>query len=205
MGARMPRLWKKIDLVEAPPVHLDETDDCYYARDYVAGGGYGASKANSLINNFKKPRSCQGDQLQWGYKLRDAKRFAAELSELLPKSVVVAAIPSSRTIDDPEYDPRMEMMLEELQRLRCDILIERPIIRVRPAAALHMGGRRSVEAVSETLAWAGFESTPDRVVLLDDVITTGASFKACARLVREHSPSTGISGAFWARAVWPER
>ena len=49
-------MWKSLDQVEKPPVFLESSDleDCYFARDYISHGGYGASEANHLVSNFKK-------------------------------------------------------------------------------------------------------------------------------------------------------
>ena len=39
--------WKQIDIVENPPVFLENGDPCLYARDYTSGGGWQASEANA--------------------------------------------------------------------------------------------------------------------------------------------------------------
>lgn len=196
-------LWNEFaEDVDPRPVFLRDGDDCYYARKYVSGGGYSASDANQLISNFKKSPDKRGTG-QWYYKELAAKQFAVELSKLLPEDYCVVIIPTSKPDDHPEYDPRFDMMLDCLRVLRPKLAIEHPIIRTAACQALHTGGRRSITEALQTLEWQGFDGdTPDKVVLVDDVITCGTNFKACQRLLRLNCPGIEISGVFWARTVW---
>ena len=58
-------LWKKFDILDlCERARLAVDDDCYYARDYISHGGYGASDGNNLVSNFKKPVSKKGTN-QW--------------------------------------------------------------------------------------------------------------------------------------------
>lgn len=78
----MSGLWKKVERVgvENFPIHLEDDDICYYARDYISKGGFQASKSNDLINNFKKPADRKG-KTEWHYKETAMQQFAKELSE----------------------------------------------------------------------------------------------------------------------------
>lgn len=195
-------LWNKIDLdVEPRPFHLCAGDNCFYARDYISEGGYKASDANQFISNFKKDPSKRGTG-QWFYKQRDAKRFASELEGILPKACHIAVIPTSKPDGHPEYDPRFDMMLDELRGRRPDLIICKPIYRAEPCQSLHTGGRRSVAQALLTLRWRGFEGEePKAIILIDDVITCGTNFKACQQLLRQHCPEIVVIGVFWARTV----
>jgi len=197
-------LWKKIDIVENPPVWLEDEDCCYYARDYISRGGYGASEANQLITNLKKPTKRKGT-LEWPHKIRAIKQFALELSNALKDGVTVTSIPTSKKREDPDYDPRLEMTLGVLAKRRKKIIIEFPIIRRETIQAAHHGGKRNPNMIYKSLQWVGFKKVPEHIVLIDDVITSGSHFKACQRLIMEHHPEISVSGLFWGRTVWPEK
>lgn len=39
------------------------------------------------------------------------------------------------------------------------------------------------------------------IIILDDVITSGASYKACKKIIHEHYPNLEVYGVFWAVTV----
>ena len=195
-------LWKKIDALENPPYWLGPNDNCYYARDFVARGGYAASEANQLILNFKKPRSRQQTQ-EWPHKLRAVRQFVRELSSVLPDGATIASIPTSKERRDPDYDPRLVWTLELLRKMNRGFAIEYPITRKMTTQSVHDGARRNPATICIDLEWKGFQAVPDSMFLIDDVITTGAHFKACQQLIREHHSEIEIVGLFWARTIWP--
>lgn len=193
-------LWKKIDAVEDFPVYLRrDQDECFYARDYISHGGYTASEANSLISNLKKAPSTRGT-LQWKHKIRAAHKFASEIVSVLPDGATITFIPTSKTPDDPEYDPRFDMVAENLRDLNPTIRVDTPIGRQRSVPAAHRSWEtRKIECVYQSLAWQGFVIVPKFVVLVDDVITCGTSFRACKQLILEHHETMMVYGLFWAK------
>lgn len=202
-------MWKKMDAVEAPPWHLlpEDLQVCYFARDYVSHGGFKASEANGLITNLKKPISTRGTN-QWYYKEQAITKFATELADWLGSGddeFHIAQIPSSKRRDDPEYDPRLDMVLQRFC-VRCPkAKFANPIDRKVTKQAAHVSDSRpSIEQIQESLEWKGLQTPPDAILLIDDVITTGASFRACKRLFAENAPGVQVFGIFWARTVWPE-
>jgi predicted amidophosphoribosyltransferase len=194
-------LWKKFDCLGDSRAFLDCSDECFYARDYVSRGGYGASETNNLITNFKKPVSRRG-MSDWKYKLKAIRTFADDLLSILPDGCVVAAIPTSKSRQDPEYDSRLDDVLVRVVEANPSIRIETPVIRATTAAALHHGGNRRVSDVLRTLSWVGFSKAPSHIVLIDDVITCGSHFKACKQLVLQYHSTIEVYGVFWARTVW---
>ncbi len=196
-------LWNLIDLNVRPcPVHLKDSDRCYYAREYLPEGGYQASETNQLILNFKMHPSHK-DVYRWRYKREAAKQFAHELALFLPRNGCIALIPTSRPYEHPEHDPRFYLMLAELIPLRSDLAVFEPVIRAVTCQALHMGGKRSPQDLLQTLGWQGFEAAavPDRLFLIDDVITSGSTFRACKSFLHQNCPNLDVVGAFWARSV----
>ena len=195
-------LWKRIDIVENPPSYLVPEDICFYARDYIPGVGYSASEANNLMNNFKKPKSTQ-DTAEWEYKKLAIQQLANELSEILPAGARICSIPSSRTKQDPDYDPRFDMLFECMLKDSCDIKIEEPIACISSTLPAHLGGSsRDPDDIKNNYVWVGFsDPTPEELYIIDDVITSGGHFKACQSIILENNPAIQISGLFFCKTV----
>jgi predicted amidophosphoribosyltransferase len=200
-------MWKKLDRVENPPAYLESTDYCFYARDYASGKDHNFSEANSLIKNLKKSVKKKNSR-EWVYKEQAVRRFAAELAALFESATsdfFVAPIPPSTHRNNEEYDPRLDMVLEQLTALCPRARAIEPIFRAKSRTPAHLSGnsRPSVQDVYESLGWNHAVKIPDGTLfLVDDVITAGASFKACQRLIKGHAPAVSVVGVFWARTVW---
>src|SRR3982751_3520461 len=126
-------MWKKIDigLIENPPRRLEATDECFHAREYAAGKGYSHSETNQLISNLKKPVTERGTP-RWPYKERAIERFAKELVPLLKiadEKYFIAPVPSSKRVDDPQYDNRLELVIDLVCRSCSNAVKATPIIR----------------------------------------------------------------------------
>jgi len=197
------KLWKKLEVVENPPAFIDGEDECYYARDYIARGTHKDSEANQLISNFKRHPKFRG-QPPWRYKQRAIDQFAAELGGIIGKNLSVAAVPSSKLPDHPEYDSRLLDTLGVLKRLRPDLVIETPLALKASTKPSHHGGSRSINEISFNLEWRGLSGACRLLILVDDVLTSGAHFKACKQVITAHAPDVRVAGIFWARTVWPE-
>ena len=97
--------WQRIDVntIQHAPQWLTADDFCFYAREYVSGGGYDRSETNQLIYNLKKPVSHRGMK-DWPYKGKAIRQFATELAALLTGEYTVTCIPSSKPRDHTDYD-----------------------------------------------------------------------------------------------------
>jgi hypothetical protein len=198
--------WLLLDeTIQDPPVYIKPPDDrCYYAREYISKGGFKSSEANQLISNFKKSPDRRGKP-EWHYKEQAIRQFAEELSDLLGKGCIVSHIPSSKAKDDPEYDSRLEDTLDQLGKIRSDLRIVEAITLPESMDAYHTGGThtRHPDEIYEKIRWKGLPTGANHVVLIDDLVTSGAHFKACKRLILERSPGIEVIGAFWAKTIWP--
>jgi predicted amidophosphoribosyltransferase len=194
------------DLTRGEYRFLRPGDLCLYMREYTAGQGFSYSETNSLINNFKKSPAVR-ETGQWYWKQRAIERLAAELAASLEPGWLAAAtlvpIPPSKARDDPEYDGRMTDLLRHLAgRRSCDI--RELLVQRTSTAAAHAGtSTRSPSRIAalydidESLA----DPPPEAIGLFDDVLTTGAHFKAAQQLLLRRFPGTPIAGIFLARTV----
>jgi hypothetical protein len=199
--------WRRVDLISlADHHHIDPDDYCSYAREYISGGGYKASETNNLVSNFKKEPSKRGTY-QWKYKIQAIDRFADELARAFEpdESYNVCAIPPSKVVGDPEYDSRFEDLFWRLRLIRPKIRICNAITRAYSVEAAHArASRPTIDEVYQSLRWDTEYDDLDYLILIDDVLTAGTSFKACERLIREHLPHVDfVAGLFWARRVFP--
>jgi len=198
--------WKILEVVENPPLHIrPQLDECVYAREYTARGSYRASEANNLISNFKiEPR--YRNTPRWRHKEAAIQQFADELAAGITRQIphlVIAPIPTSTVRSDPGYDHRLEGMLATFGRLRPDIPVARPLAVRSSVTASHLGGGRDIQAIADNLDWSGIGVQCETLILVDDVLTTGAHFRACKQKVHEHHPGLRVVGFFWARTIWP--
>ena len=202
----MTRRWRLLDSLQQVPHHIDpEKERCYYAREYVSGGGWKASEANRLITNFKKDPEKRGTP-EWYHKERAIEQFAQELTIVLGANHVVAPIPSSKRLDDPGYDSRLDDTLKRLATLRSDVTCVNPFSVIASTEPYHLAGgikSRDPKEIYRNLEWTGLPENVPHLILIDDVLTSGAHFVACKRLVQEHHPVLPVLGVFWAKTIWP--
>jgi len=175
-------------------------------REYTAGQGFSYSETNDLISNFKKSPRVR-NTFQWVYKQRALEHFAAELAASLnPKWLATATlvpIPPSKARDDPEYDDRMTDLLRHLAADRaCDI--RELLVQRTSTVAAHTGTTtRSPTRIAALydLDEGLTDPPPVQIGLFDDVLTSGAHFKAAQQLLLRRFPGIPIAGIFLARTV----
>lgn len=205
----MAKLWTKIDplVLERPPVFLEPTDQCYYARERMAdvlSSDPRARDGNQPVSNFQKKSDRRG-QRDWYYREQAVKQFARELSRILPPKTTAACAPTSKHRKDPEYCDRFDALQDQLRKLRPDLTLVCPFERTKSIPSQKTrASKRNVAKLKQSMKWLGFPEgvSPTRLALIDDVITAGTTFKACQQILNENSPGTELVGVFWARTVW---
>lgn len=202
--------WKKLsDVFNGRPYFLenDDLNNCYIAREYISRGGYNISDTNNLVQNFKM--GCNVEDKRLYYRTNAIKQFANELLELFRsdnfKKQTIIVIPSSKIKSDPKYDDRMDKVCEILKENEdIQIQIIEPIRRKQSRQARHTSDiRRNIDTEYQELEWISNDALSQgvTVILLDDIITSGASFKACQKIITEHWSDVNIIGVFWAVTV----
>jgi len=195
--------WKKIDESMSVP-YLEPDDFCIFARDYYPYYGYQEGETNSLIFNFKKPISAKGTN-QWKHREKAVNKFANEASEIIPlnKKIYVTAIPSSLAKSDENYNFKFEDFFTELKIIRPEIKDISPITIIKSTQASHYGGAREIDEILTNYKWTGMEEpNPEFILLFDDVITTGAHFKAFQKFLKQNGFMGKVYGIFWAKSFY---
>lgn len=187
---------------------LDSGDDCYFFLTYTAKKGYGFSRENQLIYNLKKSMNKKGTS-EWQYKeqaIDTAAGFFAEASidKLFPGGIYVP-VPPSKVKNCPEYDDRVVRILQKACRGALDV--RELVIQKQSTDSFHTSGqKRSVEDIYKNLVIDEnlvSDITGKDIVIFDDVLSSGAHFKAMSRLLRQKfGDAIKIHGLFLARTVW---
>lgn len=196
---------RKITALELPDhAFLGADDECYYFGDYTPGKLFSHSQTNQTIWNVKKPLSAKGTAA-WRYKNEAittiGKSIAANLNPALVHQAVLVPIPPSKPPTHPEFDDRIERVVDAANPFQGAKVLRTAVTR----DPNHIGqNQRSVEGIYQSLE---FSENPENLIrhtciLVDDVLTTGASFLACKRKLLELNGVTRVLGVFGARCAW---
>jgi hypothetical protein len=187
--------------------YLSAADHCYFIGDYTARAGFGHSATNQVISNLKKSPLTRGTY-QWPHKLKAirevAAAFRANLDPTRLPHITFVPIPSSKPRGHAEFDDRMTQVARQIA-LNADV--REMIITCEEREARHLGDHaRNPEELRATLDLdpAQLDPAPTEIMILDDVLTTGCSFKVCQSMLAEQFPGVPISGLFVARRVIPQ-
>ena len=178
----------------------------HYFGEYTARKGFNHSETNQLILNFKKKMDRRG-LLEWRYKTAAidtaGTRFRGALKEEALKQATHIPIPPSKSRTDPNYDDRVLKMIQ----VACSGLgadIRELVYQVNSIPAAHESDDRptptdlrSNYAINEAIAG----KVPELMLVYDDVLTTGAHFKAMRSILSDRYPHVRIIGLFIARRV----
>ena len=200
------RLTKVDDLIRPDHWHLTGADACYFIGEYTAYRGYAHSDTNRLIFNFKKTMDRRG-RPEWRYKEQAIQTAAAAFRRALaPKDLdrlTFVPVPPSKARGDPLYDDRLTRMLGAV-RSRPPLDIRELIVQTESTDAVHAGDRRpaperieSLYRIDETLTGP----VHDIIAVVDDILTTGAHFRAAKSVLSARFPGVAIIGLFIARRV----
>lgn len=201
------RLTKIDDLTRPDHTFLDANDSCFFLGEYTARAGYAASATNDLINNLKKPMSYQARPEVWKYKGRAITACAQELRNILGKNgiegLTFVPVPPSRAKSDPDYDDRLIQILRQMGQ-GFDADIRELVLQRATMPASHEGERAPIaELVANYEVDDALRAPPPRgrIVIFDDVLTTGRHYKAMQHVLNAAYPSIPNPGLFIARRL----
>ena len=198
------RFTKIDDLQRHDHSYLTPHDECYFLREYTPRAGFGHSATNDLIQNFKKPVDRRG-RSEWDWKEWAVRKIAEEFREAMGAKWIsqwtLIPVPPSKTKDNIEYDDRLIWMLTELTRgIRSDV--RELIIQTRNMEPAHyVVFRPSPDEIARNYVIDESTTSPEprAIAVVDDILTTGAHFKACKMVLGSRFPDTRIIGIFVAR------
>ena len=203
-GTFPQRFTKVDDLTRADHWYLTEDDACYFIGEYTAQKGFAYSATNSLVLNFKKKMDRQGLP-EWRYKELATDQAAVAFRTALGSNGIDALtfvpVPPSKAKDDPLHDDRLIQLLNKI-RTHPPLDVRELIVQTASTEAVHgMEDRprpHQIEAlyrIDEEFA-AGLKPC---VAIVDDILTTGAHFRAAKSVLSMHFPQQEFIGLFLAR------
>ena len=206
----MAKLLKVDDSNRSDHWYLTPSDRCYYFYEYTAHKGFGHSKVNSFIANLKKPTS-QRDEPHYRYKLAAIQgaagliRGVLQASPSLKTAATIVPIPPSKPANHPEYDDRMEQIVSlACQGSEADNRCMLAQTQAYEASHLQgVGGSRIKPAQLQELYSLVGDPPRGSVILVDDVLTTGAHFIAARAAILSVHPQVQVAGIFLARRAIP--
>ena len=201
-----PDRFTEIDELTRPDhFWLTDNDRCYFLGEYTARQGYAYSPTNNLILNFKKPPDRRG-RPEWRYKELAVQRAATAFRSAMgaaPPQLTFMPVPPSKARAHPLYDDRVAWMLRTIwpgQPADIRDIITQP----ESADAAHESPVRPVPSQIQTGYQIDERLTapePTFVAIVDDVLTTGAHFRAASSVLAARFPAVQIVGLFIARRV----
>ena len=200
-------LTKVDELLRSDHYYLDEADDCYFMWEYTARAGFAHSATNNLISNLKKPMDRRG-RAEWWYKEQaivtcgDALAAAIRATWRLNAPLIVPT-PPSKIRSNPLHDDRILQVANKIGSLLSLPVAELLENRVDRDPQHTSAQRRNIQALEENLQFrsASLAARPTGILLVDDVLTTGATFTACKSVLQRNLPGMAVWGVFVARRV----
>jgi len=185
--------------------YLDSKDYCTFMGEYTAKKGYSFSDTNQLISNFKKPLSVKNTN-QWQHKLQAMNIVSDSLVNCLKEScckdITFVPIPPSKISTDAEYDDRLVQSLKQCQKKLPDIEYRELVFQTKTTNAVHtMNNRLHPNKLIEIykLDMLLVEGVRNTIIIYDDMLTTGAHFRAMKSVLLTQFPDSVIAGLFIAR------
>jgi predicted amidophosphoribosyltransferase len=182
--------------------YLTAEDECYFLREYTPRQGFSYSDTNNLIHNLKKSMDRRG-QPGWIYKEQAIRQVAQELRAAWnPQSLrdaAVVPVPPHTNKADPLYDDRVTQIAKLIGANVREIIVQSASL-----AASHDSTSRPSPSqlranyeIDESMCAPPLTS----IVVLDDMLTAGAHFRAVSETLKERFPEIPVAGVFYARRV----
>lgn len=184
--------------------YLTPYDECYYLFDYKPGAGFEDNVVNQFIGNYKSKSSPGGNRYLYS-RMSALNQVRLILSACLPdvfdlNEITLVPVPGSKTKSSVEYDDRNLRVLGLMQHL--GLSVQELLHTQKDTLPVHKSVRRpSLSELKSNLA-VDAEKCRDvkrKIVLFDDMLTSGAHYTACRELLEEVLPEADIAAVFIAR------
>ena len=209
-GGNSPLQATSIDeLTRSDHYYLDEEDSCMFIGEYTSSAGYQHSATNQLIFNLKKDMN-RRNKPDWHYKGAAIRKAAQTIEKVLTESalneITFVPIPPSKVRGDPDHDDRMLRMVRAIRPTK-PVDARELIIQTESTDVMHTSRNRLAPDEIEALYRIDEGQVlpaPTTIYLVDDVLTTGAHFKAAQSVLRKQFPGVPVYGLFVARRALPQ-
>lgn len=207
--------WRRFDkLLYGGSVNLEREDVCLFFMDR-SPGGFSVSRANSLVSNLKITKAdLERNPNRAHYKSEAIEQCAQDMANYFlrhaskvldigrrAEDLLLVPIPPSECRDDAAYDDRMVLVCDKVSQ-RTGIPFANCLFSKKTAEKSHASPkRRDIGKIYGNIGFdvAAIFSHPQTVVLVDDVLTSGAHFKACQQVLRGWNADVEVMGLFWAK------
>ena len=189
--------------------YLDRSDRCYCLGFYHSGEGFDGLGLNRMVLDLKRePGTRDSNPDAWQVKNEAITRISSILTisagKLFPgKRSTLVPIPPSKKIGDPEHDDRMLQICNQIAAGLASVEVSELFVIKKSVQASHLSRTRPTkEQLKENLRMMirDDDYRPEtRVILLDDVLTSGAHYSACKELLEGVFPAVTVMGVFVAR------
>jgi hypothetical protein len=213
-GVEAPAALMRLDEASrADHIFLTASDRCAFLAQYCSGSSEGRiGSCHQLIRNFKcEPSRALSDRRRGHYKQEAIATLSSWLRQATPRRLVESCtwvpIPPSQRAEDPEFDDRLALTLQ-LAFEGYDTDVRSLLYQTRSTPRDHAGRVRLPEQTLFDIlrideAELSQRAVRGRVVLFDDVLTSGKHFKCCERRLKEVLPDRPIAGVFLMRRAPP--
>jgi hypothetical protein len=208
-GTSPPQLSEIDELTRSDHTYLTEDDECFFFGEYTARGGFSVGETNDFIHNFKKGMERKARPREWRYKTHAITLASGALSKRLAanflKRATLVPMPPSKGKDDPLYDDRLVQMLQGISAGHPVDVRELLLQNGSRAQGAHGGARPGPDGL-EAIYYINPDCAapaPTLVGLFDDLLVTGASFRAGKAVIQARYPGVKVYGIFLARRAIP--
>ena len=190
--------------------HLTGEDECYFLGEYTPGEGSEYSETNRTIIKFKRSMDRSGTP-EWKYKQLKIKEcadaFAIALNPFSLDTMTFVPVPPSKMKNHELYDDRLVRMLKIVGARVGVLRISECVEQTKPLRSSR--GSTYKPTPSDIIKAYEFRNhrrtpRPTTIAIVDDVITTGAHFKAMKSILLEQYPGINVIGLFLARRIFPD-
>lgn len=177
----------------------------YYLLEYVSGGSYKQFPGVSCVCNFKMPVEAK-HEYRWDYKQEAIHYFANQIILGInpPRDdTILIPMPTSKPRRHPEFDSRLDDVVNIIYHTTGQQIGFNFDVKQDALAYHNSGAPRNPAAIMDNIYFTPFQTRPPlNIVLIDDVVTTGAHFLACERILKQAEPSATVTGLFLAKTTW---
>ena len=189
---------------------LDGNDRCYYYMTYDPWSDLLVNEQKKIVKNLKiKPNELIGNPLRKKYKDQSIQTVSNWIIETINeyqelKNYLWIPASPSKSRDDQNYDDRLVKILELVKAAIPDFAYFDALYAKNSLEESRRSNERDIQKKLENLGidknFINYLKT-NKIVIFDDVLTTGSTFKATQNKIHEIDNTLKIIGVFLAKSL----